>query len=133
MEPTNLNRVSGGFRPSNERCHPLLILKILLRTVPLLVVTGVTTLHKRARKPRPYSMLCRQDGLGDRRGRLSHLLWHVFYYRAVREPPLRLNPPCPHPERVRDRFRKGELIPLTLISPSRGERIWRVIPLYPPP
>jgi len=27
--------------------------------------------------------------LGDRRGRLSYRLWRDFYYRAVREPPLR--------------------------------------------
>jgi len=45
-------------------------------------------LHKRASQPRPYDMLCRYDGLGDRRGRLSYRLWLDFYYRAVREPPL---------------------------------------------
>jgi len=84
-------------------------------TVPLLVVAGVTTLQRerqathgawipaslirsgtglgrngiqRARQPRPYGMLCRYDGLGDRRGRLSYRLWLDFYYRAVREPSL---------------------------------------------
>jgi len=43
---------------------------------------------QRARQPRPYGMLCRYDGLGDRRGRLSYRLWLDFYYRAVREPSL---------------------------------------------
>ena len=55
-----------------------------------------TTLHKRARQPRPYVL---------------YRLGSLFYHRRIQG------------ERV---------IPLTLISPSRGERIWRLIPLYPP-
>jgi len=47
------------------------------------------------------------------------------------------NPPCPLPERVRDKFRKGGIYTphpsagsgQALISPARGERVGAVIPL----
>ena len=61
---------------------------------------------------RPYGMLCRYDGLWDRRGRLSHRLWLDFYYRAVREPPLRY---CEIPALSDPKIEKGEN-PKTLVT-----------------